>query len=68
MNVVLDTNVFISGIFFAGPPHRILQAWRDEAIQLIVSLEILGFRKKNSVSWLQGIRQISLVIPGWGAG
>lgn len=37
MRVVLDTNVFISGLFFSGPPFRILQAWRDEAIQLIIS-------------------------------
>lgn len=40
MKVILDTNVFISGIFFSGPPYRILEAWRDEKIRLIVSLEI----------------------------
>jgi predicted nucleic acid-binding protein len=33
MNVVIDTNVFISGIFFGGPPHRIIEAWRDTAIR-----------------------------------
>jgi len=27
MKVVLDTNVVISGIFFSGPPARILAAW-----------------------------------------
>jgi len=27
MKIVLDTNVFISGIFFGGPPSIILQAW-----------------------------------------
>jgi hypothetical protein len=26
MKIVLDTNVFISGIFFRGPPSQILQA------------------------------------------
>lgn len=41
MKVILDTNVFVSGIFFSGPPYRILQAWRDDKIQLIVSPEIL---------------------------
>jgi putative PIN family toxin of toxin-antitoxin system len=41
VRVVLDTNVFISGIFFAGPPYRILEAWRDGTIQLVVSQEIL---------------------------
>lgn len=42
MKIVLDTNVLISGIFFRGPPYRILQAWRDETIQLAACLEILA--------------------------
>ena len=41
MKIVLDTNVFISGIFFSGPPSIILQAWRDSKIQIILSKEIL---------------------------
>jgi putative PIN family toxin of toxin-antitoxin system len=41
LKVILDTNVFVSGIFFSGPPYRILEAWRDEIIQLVVSPEIL---------------------------
>ena len=41
MKVILDTNVFISGVFFRGPPYRILEAWRDDKIQLVVSPEIL---------------------------
>ena len=42
MKVVLDTNVFVSGVFFSGPPYQILQAWRDQKIELIVSPEILA--------------------------
>ncbi|MBN2438971.1 MAG: putative toxin-antitoxin system toxin component, PIN family [Deltaproteobacteria bacterium] len=42
MKVVLDTNVFISGVFFGGPPYQILNAWRDGKIQLIISQEILS--------------------------
>jgi putative PIN family toxin of toxin-antitoxin system len=42
MRIVLDTNVLMSGIFFSGPPHRILQAWRDGKVQLAVCLEILA--------------------------
>lgn len=42
MKVVLDTNVFISGIFFTGPPYEILKAWRDERIELVVSPPILA--------------------------
>ncbi len=42
MKVVLDTNVFVSGIFFSGPPHQILNAWRAGTIQFVVSQEILS--------------------------
>ena len=41
MKIVLDTNVLISGIYFSGPPGRILAAWRSRKLQLCVSLEIL---------------------------
>ena len=41
MKVVLDKNVFVSGVFFNGPPFQILQAWRNGKIQLVVSPEIL---------------------------
>lgn len=41
MNIVLDTNVFISGIFFSGPPSDILKAWGKQKIQIIISQEIL---------------------------
>ena len=40
MKVVLDTNVFVSGVFFSGPPHQILQAWRGGKVQLVISPEI----------------------------
>ena len=41
MRIVLDTNVLISGIFFSGPPSRILKAWRNQVFQLALSKEIL---------------------------
>ena len=41
MKVILDTNVFVSGVFFSGPPYQILEAWRDGKIQIIISPEIL---------------------------
>lgn len=40
MKLILDTNVLISGIFFGGPPGKILQAWRDGRLTLILSPEI----------------------------
>jgi putative PIN family toxin of toxin-antitoxin system len=49
MKVVLDTNVLISGIFFSGPPHRILQAWRNGKVQLAVCLEILAEYRQVAV-------------------
>ena len=41
MRVVVDTNVFISGVFFGGIPGRILRAWRESRIELVLSAEIL---------------------------
>ena len=42
MKIVLDTNVFISGIFFSGPPAQILKAWNDQKFQIVISKEILS--------------------------
>ena len=42
MRVVLDTNVFVSGVFFGGPPGDVLAAWRDGVIEVVVSREIIG--------------------------
>lgn len=39
--VVIDTNVFVSGIFFSGPPYRILKAWHDGRIKIAVTEDIL---------------------------
>lgn len=41
MKIVLDTNVFVSGVFFSGPPYQILRAWKNQEIQIVISLEIL---------------------------
>jgi len=41
VKVVLDTNVFVSGVFFRGPPYEILRAWRDRKFTLAFSPEIL---------------------------
>ena len=39
--LVLDTNVFMSAIFFARLPHKILEAWHGGRVQLVISKEIL---------------------------
>jgi len=41
MRVILDTNVFVSGVFFSGPPYEILDAWRRGKVELILSPDIL---------------------------
>jgi putative PIN family toxin of toxin-antitoxin system len=40
MRIVLDTNVFVSGVFFAGPPYKILSAWGKGRVTLVYSLAI----------------------------
>ena len=42
MRVVLDTNVLISAIFFAGIPARILAAWSKGRFEMLASVDILS--------------------------
>lgn len=41
MRVVVDTNVLMSGVFFGGVPGRILEAWRDGKLTLVVPPPVL---------------------------
>jgi len=41
MKIVLDTNVFISGIFFSGPSFEVLKAWQYSRLQIAFTKEIL---------------------------
>jgi putative PIN family toxin of toxin-antitoxin system len=41
MRVVLDTNVFVSGVFFGGLPGRTLESWRDGKLEIVVSPQII---------------------------
>ena len=41
LRVTADTNIFISGLNFAGPPRQILNLAESGSIQLAVSDEIL---------------------------
>ena len=40
MKAVIDTNVFVSGIFWKGPPFKILEAWKNRKFTLVLSVEI----------------------------
>jgi uncharacterized protein len=41
VRIVLDTNVLVSAVFFGGLPGRILEAWRNGHLQLVMSADIL---------------------------
>ena len=61
MRVILDTNVFISDIFFSGPPYRILKAWRDGKVQLVISPEILEEYRRVSHALAKQFPAINLM-------
>jgi putative PIN family toxin of toxin-antitoxin system len=60
MRVVLDTNVFVSGIFFTGPPYQILKAWRDGKLKLVISLEILEEYQRVAMALAEQFPSIDL--------
>lgn len=72
MKIVLDTNVFISGIFWNGSPNKVLMLWAKNKINLLVTKKILSeyFRipqeidKKGSIAkkWSNLVHENSLII------
>ena len=60
MKIVLDTNVFISGIYFTGPPYEILNAWRDGRIQLFISPDILAEYYRVSAELARQFPQVDI--------
>ena len=40
-DVVLDTNIFISGTFWEGDSYQVLELWRNDEIRLVISEEII---------------------------
>lgn len=61
MKIVLDTNVFISGVFFTGPPYQILEAWRDEKFEILISKEILEEYKRVGESLSIQFPQVNII-------
>jgi uncharacterized protein len=41
IKAILDTNVFISGVCWNGPPFEILKAWQEQRFRLAISPPIL---------------------------
>ena len=61
MRAVVDTNVLISGVFFGGWPYRVLEAWRNGRVEMVVSESIL------QEYWVVA-RRLSREFPGVDAG
>jgi len=60
LRIVLDSNVFISGVFFSGPPYEILKAWIDKRIQIVISSEILQEYKRVGEELLHRYSEIEI--------
>jgi len=58
MRIVLDTNVVISGIFWAGPPQTILKKWLGGKVTLLVSAPILA-EYRNVLQRVRGKRDFA---------
>ncbi len=41
MRVVLDTNVFVSGIHWTGASEKVLRVWMNKDLELVSSLPII---------------------------
>jgi len=52
MRIVLDTNVFISGIFFTGPPSQIIKAFGNQRLQIVLSKKILDEYRRVAATLL----------------
>jgi len=53
LTVVVDTNVWVSGLYFRGTPYRVLVAWSDHRFDIALTSETLAelaavLREKNS--------------------
>ena len=61
LRAILDTNVLLSGIFFGGVPGRLLTAWQDDRLALVLSPAILSCDKH--LLHVSGWSGITVVTP-----
>ena len=45
--VIIDTNVFISAIFWGGKPRKVIEAWAKDKLDLVISPAILAELQKQ---------------------
>jgi uncharacterized protein len=60
VKVILDTNVFVSGVFFSGPPYQILKAWREGRLELVMSSDILDEYRRVATILAEGFSPANL--------
>lgn len=41
IRAIIDTNVLMSGIFWSGTPAKILDAWQQKRIKMVISPDVL---------------------------
>src|SRR3989338_6628 len=76
MKVVLDTNVFVSGIHWSGASERVLRAWMNNKFEVVSSLPIIeeiirvlmGFKvplEPEDISWWESLilEKSMIVVP-----
>ncbi len=74
IRLVLDTNVLVSAIFYAGTPFAILDAWRHKRVAFVVTREILEEYRETGARlgrrfpaialdpWLELIEQYAVLV------
>ena len=74
MKVVLDTNIFISGIFWKGASNKVILNWKESKFTLVASLEavleIIKVLKDFKIrlsddmikEWIDLIRRNSIIV------
>src|SRR3989344_1510790 len=70
--VVVDTNVFISGLLFGGNPEKVLNAIKDQRLELVISpsieLEILQkmvkfkIARRHIFAWKKLLESTSILV------
>ena len=66
MNIVVDTNVVISGTFFGGAPRKVLEAVVEKKISAFATAEIVEEYSdvvKEMIDRKQGRLSVSVLAP-----
>ena len=60
MKIVLDTNVLISGVFFGGPPYKILETWRSGKLDIVLSEEIFTEYQRVALELSKQFKEVDI--------